>query len=243
MKIFTFEGLAFEIVVAVCVWGYLFDAPDQVVVGIVEAVAGGTHHPDAIDQPDCWPKYPDTSYPLWYPFSRDHHGLAYPWKSKDVHIYLWRKKIQFSLQKTCRPQGQTHKRLKNVNDYCYFMGAHLYCSSYSQLAGPIDLTSHYYQSALYILHWCKSHKKYLRALLRILASSAVGNSFLQFWDSMLVGVEDVGMGNNQKLKHPFSYMYLLSKVKWIYMYIWLNLIWSSWDVDRQLATLKSSWFF
>ena len=54
------------------------------------------------------------------------------------------------------------------------MGAHLYCSSYSQLAGPIDLTSHYYQSALYILHWCKSHKKYLRApLLRMLAGLTI----------------------------------------------------------------------
>ena len=128
------------------------------------------------------------------------------------------------------------------------MGAHLYCSSYSQLAGPIDLTSHYYQSALYILHWCKSHKKYLRApLLRMLAGLTIAVQCSgKFFFAVLgfyVRVEDVGMGNNQKLKHPFSYMYLLSKVKWIYMYIWLNLIWSSWDVDRQLATLKSSWFF
>ena len=189
MKLFTFEGLVFEIVAAVCVWGYLFDAPDQVVVGIVEAVAGGTHHPDAIGQPDCWPKYPDTSYPLWYPFSRDHHGLAYPCKSKGVHIYLWRKKKSIFFAKNLCRLGQTHKRLKNVNDYCYFMGAHLYCSSYSQLAGPIDLTSHYYQSALYILHWCKSHKKYLRApLLRMLAGLTIAVQweilFCRFWDSM-----------------------------------------------------------
>ena len=104
MKLFTFEGLVFEIVAAVCVWGYLFDAPDQVVVGIVEAVAGGRHHPDAIGQPDCWPKYPDTRYPLWYPFSRDHHGLAYPCKSKGVHFYL-SKKIYFLCKKPV-PKGR-----------------------------------------------------------------------------------------------------------------------------------------